>query len=159
MNKNQQSHFFTQIDVVPSNSNNRSLQESSGTLSELCLLMREMLVAQDKQNELLEELIEQNVAAQRQRVNELAMWKKANPELAKFCKTAADRLGKIQTEYLNVITDEIYDNFDNMRDSEFMLNDFVDRFGPRFVHLNGILQVLAQLGNAPDIIPAQPKAK
>ncbi|MDR1491605.1 MAG: hypothetical protein LBT05_02610 [Planctomycetaceae bacterium] len=128
-------------------------------MSELCLLMREMLVAQDKQNELLEELIEQNVAAQRQRVNELAMWKKANPELAKFCKTAADRLGKIQTEYLNVITDEIYDNFDNMRDSEFMLNDFVDRFGPRFVHLNGILQVLAQLGNAPDIIPAQPKAK
>jgi hypothetical protein len=26
-----------------------------------------------------------------------------------------------------------------------MLNEFVDRFGPRLAHLNGVLQVLAQL--------------
>jgi len=158
MNKDHQPHFFTQIDVAPSTPN-RPIQDSQGNLGELCLLMREMLAAQDRQNELLEELLEQNLAVQRQRVNELATWKKANPDLAKFCKSAADRLGKIQTEYLNAITEEIYDNFESMRDSEFMINDFVDRFGPRFVHLNGILQVLAQLGNAPDFISVQPKAK
>jgi hypothetical protein len=28
-----------------------------------------------------------------------------------------------------------------------MLNEFVDRFGPRLAHLNGVLQVLAQLGS------------
>ena len=26
-----------------------------------------------------------------------------------------------------------------------MLNEFVDRFGPRLAHLNGLLQVLSQL--------------
>ena len=33
-----------------------------------------------------------------------------------------------------------------------MLSEFVDRFGPRMAHLNGILQVLAQLGSG---VPAQ----
>ena len=32
-----------------------------------------------------------------------------------------------------------------MMDGEFMLNEFVDRFGPRLAHLNGVLQVLSQL--------------
>ena len=30
---------------------------------------------------------------------------------------------------------------------EFMLNEFVDRFGPRMAHLNGLLQVLSQLSS------------
>ncbi len=158
MSKDQQPHFFTQIDVATSNPKPVP-QDQQSALGELCLLMREMLAAQDRQNELLEELVEQQVAAHRQRVGELASWKKANPELAYFCKKAAERLGRIQTDYLNSITEEIQDNFETIRDSEFMFNDFVDRFGPRFAHLNGILQVLAQLGNAPDGMPAQPKAK
>jgi hypothetical protein len=157
MSKDQHPHFYTQIDVAPSSSPAPSM--SQGSINEICLLMREMLAAQDRHNELLEELLEQHVAAQRQRVTELTLWKQANPDLAKFCKQAADQLGKVQTDYLNSITEEIYENFDNMRDSEFMLNEFVDRFGPRFAHLNGILQVLAQLGNAPDAVVAQPKAK
>jgi hypothetical protein len=35
-------------------------------------------------------------------------------------------------------------------DGEFMLNEFVDRFGPRLAHLNGVLQVLTQLGSTPN---------
>lgn len=125
-------------------------------MGEVCVLLREMLAAQDRQNELLEELVEQHVAMQRHRVAELANWKNANPELAYFCKKAAERLGRIQTDYLNSITEEIQEKFESIRDSEYMFNDFIDRFGPRFVHLNGILQVLAQLGNAPDMMPPQP---
>ena len=155
MNKNQQPHFFTQIDVAPSTSRPVP-NHQPGSMNEVCVLLREMLAAQDRQNELLEELVEQHVAMQRHRVAELASWKNANPELAYFCKKAAERLGRIQTDYLNAITDEIQDNFESIRDSEYMLNDFIDRFGPRFVHLNGILQVLAQLGNAPDMMPPQP---
>jgi len=157
MSKDQQPHFYTQIDVAPTSGAPQTSQQTS--LSELCLLMRELISAQDRQNELLEELVEQHVAAQRQRVFELAAWKQANPQLAKFCKKAADQLGRIQTDYLNNLTEEIDDHFESIRDSEYMLNEFVDRFGPRFVHLNGILQVLVQLGNAPDVIPQQPKAR
>ena len=155
MNKNQHSHFFTQIDVASSTP--RPLpHHQQGTLGEVCVLLREMLAAQDRQNELLEVLVEQHVAMQRHRVAELANWKNANPELAYFCKKAAERLGRIQTDYLNSITEEIQEKFESIRDSEYMFNDFIDRFGPRFVHLNGILQVLAQLGNAPDMTSPQP---
>ena len=47
------------------------------------------------------------------------------------------------------MTREISDNVDALMDGEFMLNEFVDRFGPRLAHLNGVLQVLAQLGSSP----------
>ena len=50
------------------------------------------------------------------------------------------------------ITEEINDTADDMVDGEFMLNEFVDRFGPRLAHLNGVIQVLAQLSS----IPTQP---
>jgi len=35
-------------------------------------------------------------------------------------------------------------------EGDFMLNEFVDRFGPRLAHLNGVLQVLTQLGSNPE---------
>jgi len=156
MNMNHQPHFFTQIDVAPSLP--RPLpHHQQGTVGEICVLLREMLAAQDRQNELLEELVEQHVAMQRHRIAELANWKNENPELAYFCKKAAERLGRIQTDYLSAITEEVQDKFESIRDSEYVLNDFIDRFGPRFVHLNGILQVLTQLGNAPETMPPQPQ--
>ncbi len=109
-----------------------------------------MLAAQDRQNELMEELVGQLSAAQRQRANELGQWKQANPELARDCRIAAEALSKVQTEYLANLTQEINENFEALRDGEFMLNEFVDRFGPRIAHLNGLLQVLSQLSASGD---------
>jgi hypothetical protein len=143
---NTYSHFYTTADVIPS-SPTPVLEPRHDSTSEMCSLMREMLAAQDRQNELLEELVVQVGAGNRQRVSELTLWQQANPELAKFCRRAADKLSKVQTEYLATITDEIEYSFENLRDGEFMLTEFVDRFGPRFAHLNGLLHVLSQLGS------------
>ena len=52
----------------------------------------------------------------------------------------------MQTEFLDTMTDEIEDSKEYLLEGEYMLNEFVDRFGPRLAHLNGVLQVLAQLG-------------
>jgi hypothetical protein len=112
-------------------------------------LLREMLAAQDRQNELLEEMVGQMNAAQRQRSTELGQWKQANPHLARNCRMAAEALGKIQTEFLMSLTAEVNANYENLLDGEFMLNEFVDRFGPRMAHLNGLLQVLSQLSAVP----------
>lgn len=84
-------------------------------------------------------------AAQKQRNQELGQWKSANPDLAQNCRAAAETLSRVQTEFLNTLTDEVNNNADVLLDGEFMLNEFVDRFGPRLAHLNGVLQVLAQL--------------
>jgi hypothetical protein len=139
--------LYSQIDVSPSPYT--PAPQVRGDSSENTMLLREILSAQDRQNELLEELVSQMSSASKQRNVELGNWKQANPHLARSCRAAAESLGKIQTEFLESLTQEINTNFDTLIDGEFMLNEFVDRYGPRMAHLNGLLQVLSQLSSMP----------
>lgn len=115
-------------------------------------LLRQLVIGQQQQNKLLEELGKQTAALHKQRANELQQWKDANPQLAKSCRKAAETLSKVQTQFLETLTEEINHNGEDFSESEYMVNEFVDRFGPRLAHLNGVLQVLAQLGSG---IPAE----
>ncbi len=139
--------LFSQIDVSqpPYPTATAARQEVEQTR-----ILREILSAQDRQNELLEELVTQLGNSQKQRANELGQWKQANPHLARSCRMAAEALGKVQTEFLESLTTEVSANYENLLDGEFMLNEFVDRFGPRMAHLNGLLQVLSQLSATPN---------
>ena len=110
-------------------------------------LLRQLVAGQQQQNRLLEEMVQQQAAAHKQRSNELQQWKNANPELARSCRQAAETLSRVQTEFLDSLTAEIADSQDHLLEGDYMLNEFVDRFGPRLAHLNGVLQVLAQLGS------------
>lgn len=118
--------------------------------NEMIALMHQLVVGQDRQNELLEEMVEQMGAPHRQRANELNQWKDANPLLAKRCRAAAEALSQVQTEFLQNLTVDVNDSFEDMLDSDFMLNEFVDRYGPRLAHLNGVLQLLSQLSMTPN---------
>jgi len=111
-------------------------------------LMRQMIAGQQQQNRLLEDLVQQSAAANKQRAQELQQWKEANPDLAKSCHRAAEALSRVQTQFLDTLTEEIEESEEHLVEGDFMLNEFVDRFGPRLAHLNGVLQVLAQLGDA-----------
>jgi hypothetical protein len=115
-------------------------------------LLRRLVIGQEKQNKLLEELAQQAGAAQRQRAAELGQWKQANPALAQRCKLAAETLSRVQTEFLHQLTEEVASNEDCLLDGDFVLNEFVDRYGPRLAHLNGVLQVLSQLS-----VPTEPQ--
>jgi predicted DsbA family dithiol-disulfide isomerase len=139
--------LFSQIDVTQA-----AYTPAAGARqdAEQTRLLREILAAQDRQNELLEEMVGQMTAAQRQRNTELGQWKQANPRLAHSCRVAAESLGKVQAEFLESLTAEVNANYENLLDGEFMLNEFVDRFGPRMAHLNGLLQVLSQLSAVPN---------
>ena len=135
------------IDV---SANSPSPEESGMDVGrEMVHLLRQMLAAQDRQNHLLEELSQQLNASQRQRATELGQWREANPDLARSCRVAAETLSRVQTQFLNNLTDEVRENEESLVDGEFMLNEFVDRFGPRLAHLNGVLQVLSQLSSMP----------
>ncbi|MDA8743993.1 hypothetical protein N9N28_05100 [Rubripirellula amarantea] len=109
-------------------------------------LLRQIVAGQHQQNKLLESLVQQSTAANQQRAHELEQWKNANPELAQSCRRAAETLSRVQTEFLGSLTEEIQDSEEHLIEGDYMLNEFVDRFGPRLAHLNGVLQVLAQLG-------------
>ncbi len=140
--------LYTQVDIT----SNATLVPApvSGTSLEQNRLLHDILMALDRQNEMMEELIAQVSAGQKQRNHELTQWKDANPKLAKSCRVASETLAKVQTEFLATLTTEINENPDVLMDGEFMLNEFIDRYGPRLAHLNGVLQVLAQLGSTPN---------
>lgn len=136
------SPMFTYVDVAA-----QTPKGNDGGQGEVVELLKQMVSSQERQTELLEELVEQMSLAQKQRNVELGQWKQANPELARNCRKAAEMLSQVQTEFLRDITYEVHDSVDHLLDGDFMLNEFVDRFGPRLAHLNGILQVLSQLSS------------
>jgi hypothetical protein len=117
--------------------------------SEIADLLRQLVIGQDRQNELLEELVDQISATHRQRAVELGQWRQANPKLARRCRAAAEALSQVQTEFIEGLTTEINHNYESMMDGDFVLNEFVDRYGPRLAHLNGVLQLLSQLSAVP----------
>ncbi len=143
------SPLFTQVDISASAHMTRP-RENHETVDEHLTVLRNLLAAQDRQNELLEELTNQLSSSQRQRNTELAQWKQANPGLARHCRAAAEALSRVQIEFLNTMTEEVNENAEALMDGEFVLSEFVDRFGPRLAHLNGMLQVLAQLSSTPN---------
>ena len=143
----QQSALFGHIDVSAHTGNASEDGVSNGAVA---VLLKHLIAGQERQNELLEELVQQHNSAQKQRANELNQWKEANPILARRCRAAAEALSGVQSEFLSTLTEEITDNSDGMMEGEFLLNEFVDRFGPRLAHLNGVLQVLSQLSAVPN---------
>jgi hypothetical protein len=140
--------LFTQVAIT---TDEVSAPHVSGTAasSDANRLLREILAAHDRQNELLEELINQVTAGQRQRSAELSHWKQANPQLARSCRNAADALGRVHAEFLESMTRDIQLNAEDMLDGEFVLNEFMDKYGTRMAQLHGVLQLLTQLGSAP----------
>lgn len=109
-------------------------------------VLRDVLTAQDRTNELLEELIGTLSAQQRARRDEMQRWRDANPRLAEDCREAAETLSEVQTDFLEKLTDDVRESGQDLGFGDFMLSEFVDRYGPRLAHLNGVIQALAQLG-------------
>lgn len=132
------------IDVAQ-NASEPQLNPPSSVQEESVALLHQLVIGQDRQNELLEELVESAQNNQRQRAGELQQWKDANPLLARRCRAAAEALSQVQTEFLQSLTCDVSDSHEDMLDSEFVLNEFVDKYGPRLAHLNGVLQMLSQL--------------
>ena len=138
--------IFSQFDISAGSVPPVNQQPASGDLAETNALLREIAATQRKSIELLVELVNQVSLQQRQRVAELKAWKEANPQLAQACRRAAESLSKVHTEFLSGLAQEAADNADDFSDSEYALGEFIDRYGPRLAHFNGVLQLFAQLG-------------
>lgn len=141
--------LFTQVDITAGAHVPPRPRDPQHAAEEQAATLRHILAAQDRTNELLEEMVTQMAAGHRQRNAELGQWKEANPELAESCRHAAEALSRVQIAFLDSMTREINENEEHMVDGDYMFNEFVDRFGPRLAHLNGVIQVLAQLSNVP----------
>jgi len=141
----------TQLDVF-SNATLSNAQASIPGSTEQTMLLRELVVVQQKSNELLGQLVALVSQQQRQRAAELKAWREANPKLAESCRHAAEALTKVHTEFLSSIASEAATSGEDLLDSDYALGEFIDRHGPRLAHFNGIMQLFAQLG-----APVQPE--
>ncbi|MBM4021009.1 MAG: hypothetical protein FJ284_01980 [Planctomycetes bacterium] len=140
------SPFFTQVDIsagLPT----AGRPAATAELTETNVLLRELLVVSQRQNELLTEILGQVSLQHRQRAAELKAWKESNPQLAKSCRKAAESLARVHTDFLSTIALEAAENAEDFSDSEYALGEFIDRYGPRLAHFNGVLQLFAQLGS------------
>ncbi len=136
--------FHIDVSASPGQSPAPSQDLQSG---EAVHLLRHLVASQERQTKLLEELVQIMTGAQRQRAAELGQWRQANPGLVRECRDAAQALSEVQTQFLRNLTEEVNENSEAFLEGEFLLTEFVDRFGPRLAHLNGVLQVLSQLSN------------
>jgi hypothetical protein len=136
--------IFSQVDISTAASGPQGYLTPQ---EEQAQLLRQVLTAQDRTNELLEELIHTVSSVQRQRNAELNNWKTKNPHLARSCRDAAEALSKVQVEYLDRLTEEVNESRDDLIYGDFLLSEFIDKYGPRLAHLNGVIQVLAQLSS------------
>lgn len=139
-----EAELFTQVEISAGATSSPPVAHTTGGDPHTRVL-NQILQAMDRNNELLEELLGQMNSAQKQRQQELGQWRQSNPRLAQKCRAAAETLSRVQTEFLDSLVTEVRENGDALVDGEFMLTEFVDRFGPRLAHLNGVLQVLSQL--------------
>ena len=137
---------FTQFDISAGSVASGSNPALNADPNETNRLLRDMIALQIKSCELLAELVNQVSLQQRQRVAELKAWKEANPELAASCRQAAESLSKVHTEFLASIARDAAENAEDFADSEYALGEFIDRYGPRLAHFNGVLQLFSQLG-------------
>jgi len=119
----------------------------------LVALTRQLIESQQRQNQLLDQILQVNKQvlqasnhSNTQRQSELTQWRNAHPKLVRSCKDALETLSGVQTEFLQNLADEVAESKDALSESEYVFSEFLDRYGPRMAHLNGVLQVLNHLG-------------
>lgn len=79
-----------------------------------------------------------------QQQGNLQQWKQSNPQLSRDCQRAAEKLGHLQQEFVQELTDEA------LRDGGALdgwaCREFIDKYGQRLLQLNGMVAYLTQLG-------------
>ena len=121
-------------------------------------LLKQLVEGQQQELKLLQEIAHWTGLSHKQRQHEIHQWKEANPDLARSCRVATEALVKVQNDYIHKLTEEAADGYETMMDSEYMLQEFIDRFGPRMAHMGGILHMVSSLSaqkEAPPTAPAQ----
>lgn len=145
-------YFYSEVTSLPAatpTSTTGGTGYSDAAMAQLLLLMRQMTLEQHRTNELISELVKVTVGPYRARMKELSTWKSEHPDLARDLRDSVDVLLRTQMGWLETIAMEVLDGGETLQESEFMLNDFLDRFGPRMVYMNGMLQLFSQLASSP----------
>jgi hypothetical protein len=122
-------------------------------------VLRELAGAAQEQLKLMRQVAEMVQQTQQQRHAAVQRWRKENPRLARNCRRAMEVFENVQKSFLHEMTEFIIENEAGLLDADFILNEFSDRFGPRLMHLTGVLNMLQQLGSGEETPGGSGKAE
>ena len=143
----------TQIDITSTDNptdKTISQQKNTSSQSEVVAVLKEILATQKKSCDLLSDVLKHVSFQQRQRAAELQTWRENNPYVAQACRKAAKGLSHVHTDFLTTLAEEAAESAEDFTDSDYALGEFIDRYGPRLAHFNGVMQLLSQLAMPED---------
>lgn len=135
-----------QIDVTSSLPPTPPEQPPSAAPLEMLDLMRQLLEVQREQ------LAYQKAAAQAHDVTSrwrafLARWKEEFPSLSEACRKALPALERSYGQLIVELTDHLNDEEDDSLNTDFALQEFLDRYGMRLAQLGTILNLVGPLAD------------
>jgi hypothetical protein len=111
-------------------------------------ILRQSLDLQRQQLDLAREATQVAREQRARQVAELERWQTGHDGVLENCRDSLGKLEQVHAALMRELTEYVEENHDNLLDGEFMLTDFVDRFGPRLAHLNTMLAVLRPLATS-----------
>jgi hypothetical protein len=120
---------------------------SEGTNAEVADLLRQMLDMQRDQLAQLKHMVAAQDSMTRWRAL-MARWREDFPGLPDGCKHALPILEKAYGSLVAALVEELEDQGSDALDSEFTLQDFLDRYGMRLGQLGNILNLVGPLAEA-----------
>ena len=143
----------TQIDITSTDNPTDTTvpqQKNTSSQSEVVAVLKEILATQKKSCDLLSDVLKHVSFQQRQRAAELQTWRENNPYVAQAYRKAAKGLSHVHTNFLTTLAEEAAESAEDFTDSDYALGEFIDRYGPRLAHFNGVMQLLSQLAMPED---------
>jgi chromosome segregation ATPase len=111
-------------------------------------IQRQILESQRQQLDLAREASQIGREQRARQIAELERWQTGHEDVLEHCKESLANLEKVHASLMGDLANYVSENHENLIDGEFVLTDFVDRFGPRLAHLNTMLAVLRPLAAA-----------
>jgi hypothetical protein len=115
--------------------------------AEVAELLRQMLeVQRDQLNQLRQTAAAQDAGARWRAL--MARWREEFPNLPEGCKLAVPVLEKAYGTIVAQMVEELRDQGPDALDTDFALQDFLDRYGMRLGQLGNILNLVGPLAEA-----------
>jgi hypothetical protein len=114
--------------------------------NEVAELLRQLVTIQQEQVTLLKQAQQKSEGSERWR-SFLARWESEFPGIGGACKQALPALERAYLSLIRDLTDKLADEPEMLTD-EFLLAEFLDRYGMRMGQLGNLLSQLAPLADA-----------
>ena len=137
-----------QFEVAPPAASSLPNQNQMPTSApDLTALLGQLIEVQREQVGLLRSLVAVHDATPRWRAF-LARWNEEYPEVGGRCKTSVPMLEKAYIGLIADLTEQLHRADGDGLDNEFILNEFLDRYGMRIGQLGTLLSVIAPIAEA-----------